>query len=668
VGAVGLLYEQASTQGARIARLDGAVLTFRESVRRQVVSFMANLHTAAAHREELLRSFRAERERELVREETAFVVLPHGQPNRARALVRALLAQGIEVYRSGAERSVDDLRCYWTGEKGRGKVPAGALIVPARQPYRRLVRTLLAFDPPMDAEFLRTERRRLEREQRSRLYDVTGWSVSTSSGLPIYAVDRVSWTSLERLEQADDVAPGSGTVLRPETPYGFLIDGGDDRCLQALARLWDEGCTVHAAREPFTLEGRAYPRGTLLLRRDLNRAPRPRTANACAVGFGVLRGDGAQAAPGSADPLAAALERVATATGVAITGVGTALAQEGPDLGSPRFRMLWPPRIAVAAGPTIAWTSYGTTAWVLDHELRVAMTPLAVSALREADLARYDVLVLPDAWQGPGAYREAMGSEGLRRLRSWVYDGGTLIASGSGAAFVADTSSGLGTVHLRRQRLSGIAGPAPAQDEAPPPRGDLLPEAFRAATLRWAKPPGVMDGLFEDGLLALRRPEPFWAWAAGRPRAEIEEEDARMRLFHARGALLRVGLDAEHWLSAGCAVLTGLPECPLAGAAPGEWLVARVYAEHALVADDPSRVVGAFASEDSLRMSGLLWPEARERLARTAYLTREPVGRGQVILFCSDPSQRGTLAATERALLNAVLLGPGLGTTRRWPW
>jgi len=107
---------------------------------------------------------------------------------------------------------------------------------------------------------------------------------------------------------------------------------------------------------------------------------------------------------------------------------------------------------------------------------------------------------------------------------------------------------------------------------------------------------------------------------------------------------------------------------PLGDEAPGEWSGARVETEYALLADPPAPVVGAFAAEDSLRLGGILWPEARERWACTAYLTREPVGRGQVILFASDPCQRGALYATQRAWLNAALLGPGLGTTRRWPW
>ena len=47
------------------------------------------------------------------------------------------------------------------------------------------------------------------------------------------------------------------------------------------------------------------------------------------------------------------------------------------------------------------------------------------------------------------------------------------------------------------------------------------------------------------------------------------------------------------------------------------------------------------------------------------YLEGDP---RQVILFAADPTFRRSLRALERLLLNAVVLGPGLGTARTAPW
>ena len=65
--------------------------------------------------------------------------------------------------------------------------------------------------------------------------------------------------------------------------------------------------------------------------------------------------------------------------------------------------------------------------------------------------------------------------------------------------------------------------------------------------------------------------------------------------------------------------------------------------------------------ELTLRMSGLLWPEASNRIANSAYLTREQKGRGQIILFAGQPVFRGVTLATNRLLLNAIVYGAGLG-------
>ena len=75
-----------------------------------------------------------------------------------------------------------------------------------------------------------------------------------------------------------------------------------------------------------------------------------------------------------------------------------------------------------------------------------------------------------------------------------------------------------------------------------------------------------------------------------------------------------------------------------------------------------------FADPARRRLGGLLWPEARGRLARSAYLTRESAGNGQVVLFHSMPAFRGYHLATARLFANAVVLGPGLGASAPVAW
>ena len=66
-------------------------------------------------------------------------------------------------------------------------------------------------------------------------------------------------------------------------------------------------------------------------------------------------------------------------------------------------------------------------------------------------------------------------------------------------------------------------------------------------------------------------------------------------------------------------------------------------------------------AEMHLRMSGLLWPEASHRLANAAWVTRERVGRGQIILFATPPTFRAATRGATRVMLNALIYGPGFG-------
>jgi hypothetical protein len=110
------------------------------------------------------------------------------------------------------------------------------------------------------------------------------------------------------------------------------------------------------------------------------------------------------------------------------------------------------------------------------------------------------------------------------------------------------------------------------------------------------------------------------------------------------GALLRVELDGEHWLASG-----------LDGEVQAIVESRRVFAPIRL---DAGRNVGLYRDSERLVASGLAWPEARELLARRAFLVHQPEGEGHLVAFAEDPNYRGLAEATQLLFVNAVLLGP----------
>ena len=134
---------------------------------------------------------------------------------------------------------------------------------------------------------------------------------------------------------------------------------------------------------------------------------------------------------------------------------------------------------------------------------------------------------------------------------------------------------------------------------------------------------------------------------------ELEKQDEFARIFSPHGVMLKVNLDTEHWLTSGMA----------------ESVPVMFYSTRAYLAKFPAvRTVGRFAPASELRVSGLLWPEARVRLANTSYCTRERAGSGQIITFAHEPNFRAYFRGSERLLANAVLYGPGLGASWTPKW
>jgi hypothetical protein len=632
-GAVGILYEQGGTDGSVVRQTDGTYLTFREAVQHQYASTIANLDTAARNREALLRDYRAGRRAAVEAGRSgpvrAYVLVPGADPGAGARLAAALLRQGVEVQRATSALELRDATDFWGRSGSRRTVPAGSWVVSLAQPAAPLVRNLLDVHVAMPDSFLREERAYLENQKESRLYDVTTWSLPLAYGVEAY------WTSQD---VGRDLQPVDLQALETErapearggTPsYGWVIDGAGVAAMQAIAHLLDEGLVLRVALDDFRVGGMAFRRGSALLRVNANPAT-----------------------------LSDVLARVGAATGATIVPISSGRADAGPDLGGDRFPEIVPHRIALLTGMPVSFVSYGSLWHLLDHDIGTRVSSLDVQSFGDYDLAKYNVLVMPHVFGGADSYARALGEGGVKKLKQWVQSGGTLVAIGAGAAFAADSSQALSAVRLRQdvlvehpprlarldlpeaQRMEGLG------DKPAPPLTDAMPLLGGAARrfVERTRPRGVR--------LPLAAPLVIESPKDSRNLEHLRRADARLRRFYPQGAFVRADVDAEHWLTAG--VVSPLP--------------VMVASDRALIARSPVHVVVRYAAYDSLALSGLLWPEAADRLARTACVTRESLGSGQIILFAEDPTYRRHTPALERLILNAAVLGPGLGTSRAAPW
>ena len=578
----------------------------------QATASWANLSTLAANRAEALRDYLANGRRNVAADtpgnERMLVVEPHGNLRREEEFLRTLLGQGIEVERAEeAFEGANVAHAEGTSAATRS-FPAGSWLVRARQPARQRVRSFLDFDVRYDAHSLQKEREELERKGSSKAYDVTSWSLPLAYDLDAAWCDarEVPSAPITRVELARAELP---LVLSEPAPVAWIVDAANDDCLAFAARALELGLAVHASDEAFTAGGRTFARGSLLVRRSEN--------------------------PGSAAEVWKSVRAAAEFARVEAVPAATGLAPdlEQADLGGQHFRLLARPRVALLANMPVSPDAYGHLWHHLDQRVGVPFTILDAQTFGSYDLRRYNVLVLPPAWGGGllGDQKEA--------LASWVENGGTLIACDAAAAELTAGALGLSSVKLRQDALEELELYAKAVERERAARNVVVDEAaLWNAPAEEAAPP-------DEG-------ETKEAKSAKEPAKIIPEDESHARLFSPQGATLRASVNEDAWITAG--VDATLPVL-VSGA---DVFLARPPVTTAVRLDPPA----------TLRLAGLLWPEARARLADSAWLTVERKGHGQVILFASAPAFRGYQLASARLFANAVVLGPGLGANQPAGW
>lgn len=285
------------------------------------------------------------------------------------------------------------------------------------------------------------------------------------------------------------------------------------------------------------------------------------------------------------------LALIAAKHGAEVVAVDDSYIREGTSLGSGRARALREPRVLLVYDQPGSTYSVGWARYVLERRYGQRTTAIRAASLGRAVLSDYDVIVFPS-----GNYGGVVGQGLMERVQGWMRDGGTVVTMAESTVWA--TRAGL--LETTAERRGG-------RPEGTPPKA---------------------SGTLEQPIDYLEAIAP----------ADEEPEQTP-------GAIVKVLLDTEHWLSAGT-------DGEIGALVDGS----RVFTPITL---DRGRNVGRYAAMDDLVLSGIVWEAAQPQLASKAFLIHQPVGRGQVIAFAEDPNYRAYAEATELLFMNAVLLGPG---------
>ena len=616
-GSVHILYEQSRMAEDGVRRPEGTVQTYKESVHHMYISTMANLKTLQLNSKEMYKDYWDGRKYNVSSQSEYankyYVILPTDNLGRLNTFISKLEAQEIEIYTNTNPIKVSNIINQIGDTEEEYIIPEGSLIVPNRQPDAPLIAAILEFDAKINDSVLIEERQKILKNGSSVMYDATAWNLTMMYGLPAITInqpirdDLVYWENKNIIEILNNDA------------IGWSVNGNDDRSVAFAARLMEQNINVRILDKETKFLDQVLTRGSIFVTKVDN----PKNDKLLSIINSTLLGLNISASS-------------------VLTGYGKG---DLPDWGGEHFRLLTKPQIALLGQSNFNSYDVGSSWWTLDKNLGIRHSQINSSFITYADLRRYNTIIMPDG-------NRVLSENEIEVLNDWIKQGGTLIAHDNSSSIIA-SKNGLGSVTKIQDSLDkSIDFDIDLQREWLADKDNIDFDQVNSNTLNYKTDyPWDMDKRTITDEELIRR-------------------DNWQSKFMPSGAFVVGRVDNTHWLSFGTPDVLPIlySKQPVLMTSNRAEAVVRIGSIEPNNGSEIKQLNWSTIPADhdiKVRISGLVWPEASEKIANSAYLTREQIGNGQLILFSGQPNFRGSTRGTSRLWLNAVVYGAGLGTTPR---
>ena len=382
-GAMGFTFEQGggAQAGLSLARNGSDTLTLKERIEGHYLASMAVVATASENRDKLMKGFyeffSSAASKPTFRYKTVII---KGTSDQASIESLKTLLESNQIRYAHPRITGKKIQAYdyRLDKEGSVTLEKNDIIVSAFQPQGRLMQVL--FEPD-------------SRSSDSISYDLTAWALPYVYNLEAYATE-------EKIAAADDTVTGktpepASAASPPDTlkPYAWAASMTGFSELKFMAQLFKAGLQVRYTRHPFTYDGKSFSRGSVI----------------------VARGDNL-----SEKQFDDKVRTAANASGVMPVAMDGGMVATGKDLGSDYSPAREKPAIALAGGEGTS-QAFGEIWYFLERELEYPVTIVDVSGLKNADLTRFDILILPG-----GSLTEAK-----EKIMAFVNAGGRVIAMDS---------------------------------------------------------------------------------------------------------------------------------------------------------------------------------------------------------------------------------------------
>jgi len=371
----------------------------RDIIDYELIASYAFLETSAKFRKDILRGFcnmNLEAIKKGHTEKPFAYVIPNDQHDGITAvkLIDILLEHGISVYRSQQDL-ISGTQIY----------QQGSFIIPLSQPLRSFIKEMMDVQHFPEIK-LSTNGKLLSP------YDVTAWSFPIQMGVDCDKINSPFEIEMEQISQA----PYPDGKLIGESKYGYIISHNFNNTSIAINRLLKNGITVFVCETPFENDGKIFTSGAVIILDEKN--------------------------------IKSTLENIAKDLHLTIF----------PLIHHPPTNVteITPVRLGIYK-PWRASMDEGWTRWLLE-QYEFDLTSISNEIIKKGQLnKKLDVIIIPDIGKQtiispkpknsksakfyrplPEKYEGGIGNDGIKHLREFVKNGGTLITLDSGCSLPID--------------------------------------------------------------------------------------------------------------------------------------------------------------------------------------------------------------------------------------
>ncbi|MDP5231826.1 MAG: M14 family metallopeptidase [Cellulophaga sp.] len=365
-GGIGILFEQGSSRG-HIQESDNGIITFPFTIRNQFVTAVSTIEAAQGMRVKILKyqqQFYKDAANEAVKNKNNAIIFGDSKDAaKAWHLAEILERQKIKFHELANDATIN----------GKSFKKENSFVVPLNQRNQRLVQAMF-------------EKRTTFTD--SLFYDISAWTFPLAFNVDYEEVNSLTNAGSE----ITTLAPLKGSIGAKST-YGYLFEWHEYYTPKALNALLNKGIRVKVGKTPFSLEGKSYDYGTIMIP--------------------VQNQD--------VDPteLYTFLTTVAQESAIDIISVGTGLTV-GIDLGSNEFKTIKKQQVAMLVGNGITSYDAGEIWHLFDQRYDMKLTKLDTDNFNRADLDRYTAIIIPNTYGG-------LDKSGTEKLKAWVKNGGNVI-------------------------------------------------------------------------------------------------------------------------------------------------------------------------------------------------------------------------------------------------